>query len=109
MPARGSRQVTAAELESGDGEGLVGSLGDGTGRWRLLVTADGAIEVMNLLASTTSGAMTNLSSGPVAAEDGDDGATTIHEVGAVSVGVGRGSGGNASDREPDAARRTCEH
>ena len=81
LPARGSRQVTATELESGEGEGLVGALGDGNGRWRLLVTADGAIEVMNLLASTTSGAMTNLSSGPVAAEDGDDGATTIHEVG----------------------------
>ena len=81
LPARGSRQVPAAELESGDGEGLVGALGDGTGRWRLLVTADGAIEVMNLLASTSSGAMTNLSSGPVSAEDGDDGATTIHEVG----------------------------
>ena len=81
VPARGSRQVTAAELESGEGEGLVGALGDGTGRWRLLVTADGAIEVMNLLASTSSGAMTNLSSGAVAAEDGDDGATTIHEVG----------------------------
>ena len=81
LPARGSRQVTAAELESGEGEGLVGALGDGNGRWRLLVTADGAIEVMNLLASTSSGAMTNLSSGPVAAEDGDDGATTIHEVG----------------------------
>ena len=81
VPARGSRQVTAAELESGEGEGLSGALGDGNGRWRLLVTADGAIEVMNLLASTSSGAMTNLSSGPVAAEDGDDGATTIHEVG----------------------------
>ena len=81
LPARGSRQVTATELESGEGEGLVGALGDGNGRWRLLVTADGAIEVMNLLASTSSGAMTNLSSGPVGAEDGDDGATTIHEVG----------------------------
>ena len=79
VPARGSRQVTA--VESGDGEGLTGALGDGTGRWRLLVTADGAIEVMNLLASVTSGEMTNLSSGRVAAEDGDDGATTIHEVG----------------------------
>ena len=81
LPARGSRQVTATELESGEGEGLVGALGDGNGRWRLLVTADGAIEVMNLLASATSGAMTNLSSGPMAAEDGDDGATTIHGVG----------------------------
>ena len=81
LPARGSRQVTAAELESGDGEGLAGALGDGTGRWRLLVTADRPIEVMNLLASSSSGAMTNLSTGPVAGVDGEDGATTIHEVG----------------------------
>ena len=80
LPARGSRQVTVAELESGDGEGLSGALGDRTGRWRLLVTADEPIEVMNLLANTTSGAMTNLSAGPVALVDGDEGATTIHEV-----------------------------
>ena len=81
LPARGARMVTAEELESGDGEGLTGALGDGRGRWRLLVTADGAIDVMHLLASTASGEMTNLSAGPVAPVDGDDGATTIHEVG----------------------------
>ena len=55
LPARGSRMVTAEELESGEAEGLTGALGDGTGRWRLVVTADGAIEVMHLLASTASG------------------------------------------------------
>ena len=73
--------MTAAELESGEGEGLTGSLGDGSGRWRLVVTADRPIEVMNLLASTASGEITNLSAGPVAPVDGDDGATTVHEVG----------------------------
>ena len=109
VPARGSRMVTAAELESGDGEGLSGALGDGSGKWRLLVTADGPIEVMNLLASTVSGEMTNLSSGAVAAEDGDDGATTIHEVGLFPRGVGRESGGCASDREPDAAGGASGH
>ena len=81
LPARGARMVTAEELESGDAEGLTGALGDGTGRWRLLVTAGGVIEVMHLLASTASGEMTNLSAGPVAPVDGDNGATTIHEVG----------------------------
>ena len=81
LPARGSRMLTAEELESGDGEGLTGALGDGIGKWRLSVTAGGAIEVMHLLASTASGEMTNLSAGPVAPMDGDDGATTIHEVG----------------------------
>ena len=81
LPARASRMVTAEELETGDGEGLSGALGDGAGRWRLVVTADRPIAVMNLLASSSSGAMTNLSSGPVAAVDGGDGAATIHAVG----------------------------
>ena len=80
LPARGSRMLTAEELESGDAAELSGALGDGTGSWRLLVTADGTLEVMHLLASTVSGEMTNLSAGPVAPVDGDDGATTIHEV-----------------------------
>ena len=81
LPARASRMVTAEELETGDGEGLSGALGDGAGRWRLVVTADRPITVMNLLVSSSSGAMSNLSSGPVAAVDGGDGATTIHAVG----------------------------
>ena len=81
LPARASRMVTAEELETGDGEGLSGALGDGAGRWRLVVTADRPIAVMNLLVSSSSGAMTNLSSGPVAAVDGGDGAATIHAVG----------------------------
>ena len=65
LPARASRMVTADELETGDGEGLSGSLGDGAGRWRLVVTADRPIAVMNLQVSASSGAMTNLSSGVV--------------------------------------------
>ena len=81
LPAQASRMVTASELETGDGEGLSGALGDGSGRWRLVVTADRPIAVMNLLVSSSSGAMSNLSSGPVAAVDGGDGATTIHTVG----------------------------
>ena len=81
LPARASRTVTAEELEGGEGEGLSGALGDGHGRWRLLVTADRPIAVMNLLASSSTGAVSNLSAGPVAALDGDDGATTVHEVG----------------------------
>ena len=81
LAAGASRLVTADELETGDGEGLSGSLGDGSGRWRLIVTADRPIAVMNLLASSSSGAMSNLSSGPVAAVDGGDGATTVHAVG----------------------------
>ena len=81
LAAGASRLVAADELETGDGDGLSGSLGDGSGRWRLIVTADRPIMVMNLLASSSSGAMSNLSSGPVAAVDGGDGATTVHAVG----------------------------
>ena len=55
-----SRTLTAAELESGEGEGLSGGLGDGTGKWRLVVTADQPVQAMSLL-STPTGHLTNLS------------------------------------------------
>ena len=54
-----AREVSAQQLERG-GEGLAGSLGDGSGKWQLFVTADGAVEVMNLLRSPT-GDLANLS------------------------------------------------
>ena len=59
LAAGEAREVSAQALESG-GDGLAGRLGDGTGKWQLFVTADGAIEVMNLLESPT-GHLSNLS------------------------------------------------
>ena len=53
------RTLTAAELESG-GDGLEGALGDGSGKWRLRITADGPVRVMGLLESPT-GHLANLS------------------------------------------------
>ena len=57
-----ARMVTAQQLEQGDdafqGEGA--GIGDGIGKWRLLVTADQAIQVMSLLRSPT-GHLINLS------------------------------------------------
>ena len=53
-----SRTLTAAELESG--EGLSGGLGDGSGKWRLVVRADQPVLAMSLL-STPTGHLTNLS------------------------------------------------
>ena len=50
LPAGTSRTLTAQALEAG-GEGFEGSLGAGTGKWRLSVTSSVAIEVMSLLAS----------------------------------------------------------
>ena len=68
VPARGARAVTARELESEEGRGedlgdLVGALGDGAGKWRLVVTSDRPIQVMSLLSSPT-GHLTNLSTAP---------------------------------------------
>ena len=56
------REVTAAQLEGleSDAEGLIGRLGDGTGKWQLYVSSDLPIHVMSLLENTT-GELTNLS------------------------------------------------
>lgn len=56
------REVTAAQLEGlePDLEGLLGSLGDGEGKWQLFVSSDLPIHVMSLLENTT-GQVTNLS------------------------------------------------
>ena len=78
VPGESTRTLTARELESG-GEGLAGTLGAGTGRWRLLVSAERAIEVMNLLASP-SGHLANLSSVPDNAVPDEVGAITTHTV-----------------------------
>ena len=68
VPGGGARTLTARELESG-GEGLAGTLGAGTGRWRLVVSADTAIEVMSLIASA-SGHLVNVSTVPGAVGGG---------------------------------------
>ena len=62
LPAGRSRTVDAEQLEAGHRE-LTGRLGDGTGKWQLLVTADQPLQVQNLLASAN-GELTNLSSSP---------------------------------------------
>ena len=62
--AHGTVTVTAQQLETGDHRGLEGSLGDGNGKWRLLILTDGAIVAMNLM-QTPEGHMTNL--GPMLA------------------------------------------
>ena len=62
LPAGQTRTLTAQELESGS-EGFEGELGDGTGKWRLLIEADAPIRVMNLVASST-GHLTSLATVP---------------------------------------------
>ena len=54
--------LSAADLEAGESE-FEGALGDGEGKWRLLVNSDTPLLVMSLLESPT-GHLTNLSSAP---------------------------------------------
>ncbi len=56
-----SKQMTAADLEEGNtNKGLMGMLGDGSGRWRLTVSSPLDLRVMSLVL-TTDGFLTNLS------------------------------------------------
>ena len=63
IPAGASRTLGAAELESG-GDGLAGALGNGAGKWQLLMESDRRLVVVSLLASPT-GHLSNLSTAPV--------------------------------------------
>ena len=63
IPARAARTFTAAELETGNAEGLSGALGDGKGKWRLHVATDADVDAMSLLSLPT-GHLTNLSTTP---------------------------------------------
>ena len=59
LAAGKARSLGAEALEEG-GDGLDGSLGDGSGKWRLTVSADRPLRVMSLLRSPT-GNLTNVS------------------------------------------------
>lgn len=60
--------LTAGQLERGD-HGQQGAIGDGVGKWRLLVDCEQPILVMNLLESRT-GRLTNLSTSPNGSDAG---------------------------------------
>ena len=70
------RELSAAELEAGT-SGLSGALGDGHGRWRLVVASDQPLLVASLLESPN-GRLANLSTMPKNRERGAEGATTHH-------------------------------
>ena len=63
VAAGGSRTVGAWDLESG-AEDLNGALGDGAGKWQLMIESDRPVVAMSLLRSPT-GHLTNLSTAPV--------------------------------------------
>ena len=76
IEAGGVRELSAAELEAGT-SGLSGALGDGHGRWRLVVASDQPLLVASLLESPD-GRLANLSTMPDNKERGAEGATTHH-------------------------------
>ena len=59
IPAGSVRTLDAMQLENGDPD-LTGHFGDGAGKWRLFIEAEGEIHAVNLLDSE-SGDLTNLS------------------------------------------------
>ena len=78
IPARAACTLSAPVLELGAWgdtgpaagcDALAGALGDGAGKWRLMVNSDQPLAVMSLLASAA-GHLTNLSSAPARAEAG---------------------------------------
>ena len=71
IPVGGTRTVGAWELESG-AEGLDGALGDGAGKWQLMIESDSPVAAMSLLRSPT-GHLTNLSTAPVRGARGGSG------------------------------------
>ena len=61
LPADEARLYSALDLEDGHSD-FEGSLGTGTGKWQLFVSANRPIQVMSLM-STPTGHLTNLSTG----------------------------------------------
>ena len=64
LAAGGSKTLTAQQLEAGDTD-VTGQLGAGTGKWRLTVSSDQPLQVVNIVASTA-GYWNNLSTTAVA-------------------------------------------
>ena len=86
LAAGAVRSVDAQALESG-GADFEGRLGDGAGKWQLFVSADGPIEVMNLMHSA-GGHLANLSAPGPRTRGGDGaGAEREHVVPLLVAGV----------------------
>ena len=64
LPANAARLYSAQELEAGHSE-FEGNLGDGTGKWQLVVSANPPIQVMSLMSTPMTGHVTNLSTSTI--------------------------------------------
>ena len=79
LAAGGAETLTALQLEAGDAA-VTGRLGAGTGKWRLTVTADQPLQVVNIVASSA-GYWNNLSTTAV-------GVASVWRAGHRQRGVG---------------------
>ena len=81
IPPGEVRTLTSQQLEDGDPE-LTGTLGDGAGKWNLIVVSENPLSVMNLL-ETPTGHLSNL--GPAAMPGYRDAAVPLDDVGCESA------------------------
>lgn len=75
LAAGKSLQLNSSDLESGNtGKGLTGALGDGAGKWRLIVTGEfDGMDVTSLNRNNTTGTLTNLTDADNRGEQVGDG------------------------------------
>ena len=86
LPAGGARTLTAPQIEAGDA-GLTGRLGaPGLGRWRLTVTADRPLQVMNIVAAPA-GYWSNLSAAATSIGTATSTSTSIATAGSTADSI----------------------
>ena len=86
LPAGGARTLTAPQIEAG-GAGLTGRLGaPGLGRWRLTVTADHPLQVMNIVAAPA-GYWSNLSAAATSIGTATSTAASIATTGSTADSI----------------------
>ena len=87
LPAGAARTLDATQIEAG-GAGLTGQLGaPGLGRWRLTVTADHPLQVMNIVAAPA-GYWSNLSAAATAASIATSTAIAIASADSTTASIG---------------------
>ena len=107
LAAGTARMLSAQQLEKG-GDDLDGRFGDGTGKWRLSVSAERPLLVMNLLQSAT-GDISNLSTSPAVLGAAYRGRVTGHDGAFEDVEVLLSSQGTLRTARPDSSGRFVFH
>ena len=75
LPPGGARSLTSQQLEAGDAAVISGRLGAGVGNWRLSVSADSPIQVVNVAVGAVTAYWSNLSTTAIAGWAPEDAAS----------------------------------